>query len=87
MYFENFVTFQKIVDTIERNFKIYFDNSANIDLKNVVFRDHIKRHEVRIEYLKVELMIAYPTRKEKKYKDYIESMTSYIEEFCYCLFF
>ena len=36
MYFENVVTFQKIVDTIERNFKIYFDNSANIDLKNVV---------------------------------------------------
>ena len=45
---------------METNFKIYYDNSANIDIKIMFFKDHIKRYEVAIEYLKVEFMIVDP---------------------------
>ena len=87
-----FVVGLKIVDSIERPIKIFCDNRASIffsknnksgsrskhiDIKYVRVRDNIKRHEVFIEHISIELMIADPMTKGlpiKLFKSHVEHM-------------
>uniref|UniRef100_A0A6N2NK50 Reverse transcriptase Ty1/copia-type domain-containing protein n=1 Tax=Salix viminalis TaxID=40686 RepID=A0A6N2NK50_SALVM len=78
LWLKIFVGGLKIVDSIERPIKIFCDNrvaiffsknkksgsrSKHIDIKYLHVRDNIKRHEVFIEHISTELMIADPMTK------------------------
>jgi hypothetical protein len=99
LWLKNFVGGLKIVDSIERPIKIFCDNRAaiffsknnksgsrskHIDIKYVRVRDNIKRHEVFIEHISTELMIADPMTKGlpvKLFKSHVEHMRL-IDSFC-----
>jgi hypothetical protein len=76
LWLRNFIGGLKIVDSIARPIKIFCDNSAavffsnksgsrskHIDIKYLSVRDNIKRHEVFIEHISTESMVADPMTK------------------------
>ena len=99
IWLRNFVGGLKIVDSIERPIKIFCDNRAaiffsknnksgsrskHIDIKYLRVRENIKRHEVFIEHISTELMIADPMTKGlpvKLFKSHVEHM-GLIDSFC-----
>jgi hypothetical protein len=79
----NFVGDLKIVDSIARPIKIFYDNrvaiffyknnksgsrSKYIDIKYLRVRENIKMNEVLIEHISIELMIANPMTKDLSVK-------------------
>ncbi|XP_052189851.1 secreted RxLR effector protein 161-like [Diospyros lotus] len=92
LWLRNFVKGLKVVDSKERPLNIYYDNSVaiffsrnnksgsrskHININYLVVRDHIKKDEVVIKYIKTYLMIADPMTKDlptKVYKEHVESM-------------
>jgi hypothetical protein len=78
LWLRNFVGGLKIVDSIVRPIKIFYDNRAaifffknnksgsrskHIDIKYLRVRENIKRNEVLVEHISTELMIADPMTK------------------------
>ncbi|PON80415.1 hypothetical protein TorRG33x02_234190 [Trema orientale] len=92
LWLRNFITGLKIIDSIARPLRFYCDNSAavffsknnksgsrskHIDIKYLVIRDHIKKQEIVIDYVKTELNIADPMTKglpARLYKDHVDHM-------------
>jgi hypothetical protein len=78
LWLRSFIGDLKIVDSIVRPIKIFYDNhpaiffsknnksgsrSKHIDIKYLRVRENIKRNEVFIEHIRTELMIADPMTK------------------------
>jgi hypothetical protein len=79
----NFVGGLKIVDSIARPIKIFCDNRA-ADIKYLQVRENIKRNEVSIDHISIELMIADLMTKGlrvKLFKSHVEHM-GLIDSFC-----
>ena len=70
--------FRRVVDSISRPLKLYYDNyaaifmaknnkswsrSKHIDIKYLTIREHVKEKKVVIEHVNTELMIADPLTK------------------------
>jgi hypothetical protein len=99
LWLRNFIGELKIVDSIARTIKIFCDNSAAvffsknnksgsrskyIDIKYLSVRDNIKRHEVFIEHISIESMVADPMTKGlqvKQFKGNVDHMRL-IDSFC-----
>ena len=99
LWLRNFVGGLKIVDSTVRPIKIFCDNRAviffsknnksgsrskHIDIKYFWVRENIKRNEVFIEHISIELMIADPITKGlpiKLFKSHVEH-TGLIDSFC-----
>jgi hypothetical protein len=99
LWLRNFVGGLKIVDSIVRTIKIFCDNRATIffyennksgsrskynDIKYLHVRENIKRNEVLVEHISIELMIADPMTKGlpvKLFKSHVEHMRL-IDSFC-----
>ena len=78
VWIKSFISGLRIVDSISRPLKLYYDNSAavvmaknnksgsrskHIDIKYLAIREHVKEMKVVIEHISTELMIAYPLTK------------------------
>jgi len=99
LWLRNFIGGLKIVDSIARPIKIFCDNSAvvffsknnksgrrskHIDIKYLSVRDNIKRHEVFIEHISTESMVAEPMTKGlsvKQFKGHVDHM-GLVDSFC-----
>jgi hypothetical protein len=98
LWLKIFIGGLKIVDSIEKPIKIFCDNSAiffyknnksrskskHIDIKYLSFRDHIKRHEVFIEHISTESMVADTVTKclpVKQFKGHVDHM-GLVDSFC-----
>jgi hypothetical protein len=99
LWLRNFISGLKIVDSIARHIKIFCDNSAavffsknnksgsrskHINIKYLSVRDNIKRHEVFIEHINTESMLADPMTKGlpiKQFKGHVDHMRL-VDSFC-----
>ena len=78
VWLKSFISRLKIMDSISRSLRIYYDNSAavlmaknnksgsrskNIDIKYLAIRERVKEKKVVIEHISIELMIVDPLTK------------------------
>ena len=78
VWLKSFISGFKIVDSISRPLRIYYDNSAtvfttknarsdsqskHIDIKYLAIKERVKENKVVIEHVHTELMIADPLTK------------------------
>ena len=78
VWMKSFISGLKIVDSISRPLKMYYDNSAavfmaknnksgsrskHIDIKYLAIREQVKDQTIIIEHISTELMIADPLTK------------------------
>ena len=78
VWLKSFITGLKIVDSIFRPLKLYYDNPAvvfmaknnksesrskHIDIKYLTIREHVKEEKVVIEHISTESMISDPLTK------------------------
>ena len=75
VWLKSFISGLRIVDSISRSLKLYYDNSStifmaknkksrsrskHIDIKYLAIREHVKEKKVVIEHISTESMIADP---------------------------
>ncbi|XP_052193791.1 secreted RxLR effector protein 161-like [Diospyros lotus] len=78
-WLQNFILGLRIVDSIAKLLKIYYDNSTvvffskndkyskgakHIEIKYLAVKEEVQKHTVSIEYISTNLMIANPMTKE-----------------------
>ncbi|PKI54912.1 hypothetical protein CRG98_024694 [Punica granatum] len=73
VWLKSFISGLRIVDSIARPLKIYYDNSAAY----LAIREHVKENKVVIEHIGTELMITNPLTKGMPtmgFKDHVDCM-------------